>query len=216
VILSRPSAVPPRHRGAAPPRALGRALAALAAAALVPVAAGCEAGNNAATQRWHQPTPGATAQASNGIRVSNMFVLGAPPGSALPAGGSAGLFFALAGSGSADRLIGISAPGAAASVRLPSGGVPVGGQQSVLLTGPEPRVVLENLTRSLGGGQTVRLVLDFQNAGVLPISVPIMPRAQYFATFSPAPASPPPSPAATGRHRHRKAGATPTPSPTSS
>jgi copper(I)-binding protein len=211
VILSRRSALPPYRRGAV--------LAAVAAAALVPAIAGCEAGLNAPTQQWHQPTPGATAQASTGLRVSNMFVLGAPPTTSLPAGASAGVFFALAGAGSPDRLIGISAPGTATTVRLPSGGIRVGAQQSVLLTGPVPRVVLENLTRSLNGGQNIRMVLDFQNAGRVPLAVPVMPKASYFSTFSPAPASPSPtSTPTTGKRRHRQAGATPTPtaSPTPS
>ena len=38
-----------------------RALAVAAAAALVPAIAGCEAGFNAPTQQWHQPSAGASA-----------------------------------------------------------------------------------------------------------------------------------------------------------
>jgi copper(I)-binding protein len=189
-----------------------RGLAVLAAAALVPVIAGCEAGSNAPTQKWHQPTAGASAVVHNSIRVNNMFVLGAPPGSALTTGSSAGMFFALTNEGSPDRLVGISAPGVAASVRLPSGGVRLGRQQSVLMTGPAPRVVLQNLSHSLGGGQFVRVVLDFQNAGTVTLSVPVMPRAQYYATYSPVPASPTPSPSTTPRHgKQKKAGASPSP-----
>jgi copper(I)-binding protein len=208
VILSRRSALT-RRRGAV--------LAVAAAAALVPAIAGCEAGLNAPVLQWHQPTPGATAQASTGLKVTNMFVLGGPPTGSLPAGGSAGVFFALAGATSPDRLIGVSAPATAASVQLPSGGVKVGADQVVLLTGPAPQVVLRGLSRSLRGGQSVQIVLDFQNAGRVALTVPVMPRASYFSTFSPAPASPSPSPATTatpGKRRHHKAGATPTPTAT--
>jgi copper(I)-binding protein len=178
-----------------------RGIALLAAAALVPAIAGCEAGINAPTQQWHQPTPGASAAVGDSIRVNNMFVLGPVPGSSLSAGGSAGMFFAVANNGIPDRLVSISAPGVASSVKLPVGGVKLGNQQQVLLTGPAPQVVLENLSHALGGGQYVRVTLNFQNAGAKTISVPVMPWAQYFSSYSPAPApvvapSTTPSPAA--------------------
>ena len=171
-----------------------RGIAVVAAAAIVPAIAGCEAGFNAPTQQWHQPTPGASAAVGDSIRVNNMFVLGPVPGSSLAAGGSAGMFFALANNGTPDRLVSISAPGVASTVKLPAGGVKLGTQQSVFLTGPAPEVVLENLSHALGGGQYVKVTLDFQNAGAKTISVPIEPWAQYFSSYSPAPApSVPPS-----------------------
>jgi copper(I)-binding protein len=165
-----------------------RGIAVLAAATIVPAIAGCEAGFNAPTQRFHQPTPGASALVGTSIRVNNMFVLGPVPGSSLAPGDTAGLFFALANSGAPDRLVSISAPGAAGSVTLPNGGVSVGRQRSVFLTGPAPQAVLQNLTRSLGGGQYVRVVLNFQNAGAKTMAVPVMPWSQYYSSFSPAPA----------------------------
>lgn len=182
----------------------------IVAAALIPVLTACEAGLSAPTLRWHQPTPGASAVVNNVIRINNMFVLGAPPGSWLAAGSSAGVFLAVANSGPPDRLVSMSAPGAASSVQLPGGGVRLGTNQQVLLTGPVPRVVLESLTRPVNGGQFIRMVLNFQNAGSVTLPVPVMPRAQYYSTYSPAPASPSPSPTPTGTHQ---AGATPTPSP---
>jgi copper(I)-binding protein len=178
----------------------GRRLLVLAIAALVPALAGCEAGNNAPTQQWHQPTDG-TAVVHENISLSNAFVLGAPIGSRLKAGQRAALFFAVSNNGSADKLVSISAPGTAKSVSLPAGGVSLPSQQVVLLTGPTPKVMLDDLTRSLTGGSTVRLILTFQNAASVSLEVPVMPRAQYYATFAPptAPASP-------------KAGASPKPS----
>ena len=189
-----------------------RRLAVLAIAALVPILAGCEAGNNAPTQRWHQPTDGAAAVHHN-IAIRNVFVLGAPLGAKLAAGRSAGLFLALVNEGSVDRLLSITAPGTAQSVTLPGGTVRLGSQQSVLLTGPAPQVVLQDLTRSLTGGTTVKLVLDFQNAGSVTMVVPVMPRAQYYSTFSPAP-TPTPSPARPKASPGATAspGASPTPS----
>ena len=159
----------------------------VAAAALIPAIAGCEAGLNAPTQEWHQPTPGASAIVDNTMRVNNMFVLGPIPGLKIPPGESAGVFFALNNSGPFDRLISITAPGSATQVQVPLGGVQVGRDQSLLLTGPQPRVLLRHLTRTLHGGQYVRMNLDFQSAGHVTLLVPVMPRAAFYSTFSPAP-----------------------------
>jgi len=184
-----------------------RGLVAVAAVGLIPAVAGCEAGNNAPTQQWHQPTPGASAIVDNTLRINNMFVLGPTPGFTLPRGASAGVFFALANDGAPDRLISIKAPGEAASVLVPAGGIALGRQQSLLLTGPSPRVVLEHLTRTLNGGQWIRLNLQFQNAGFVSMKVPVMPRTESYGTFSPAPliVRPTPTPSAA-------ASASPTPS----
>jgi hypothetical protein len=123
------------------------------------------------------------------------------------------VFLALVNDGSPDRLVRITAPGTAKSVTLPGGRVTLLSQQSVFLTGPTPKVVLENLIRPLSGGGTVKLVLTFQNAASVTMVVPVMPRAQYYSTFSTP--SPTPSPSATARH-HRGATATPSASPSAS
>ena len=185
-----------------------RRLAVLAIAALVPVLAGCEAGASAPTQHWHQPTDGA-ATVHNNIAIRNAFVLGAPLGAKLVAGHSAGLFLALINDGSPDKLLSITAPGTAKSVTLPGGTVRLASQQAVLLTGPTPKVILQDLTRPLAGGTSVKLVLNFQNAASVTMFVPVMPRAQYYSTFSPAPS---PTPTATkDKHGTATPGATPTP-----
>jgi copper(I)-binding protein len=192
-----------------------RRLVILAIAALIPALAGCEAGVNAPTQMWHQPTDG-TAVVHDDISIADAFVLGAPLGERIPVGHSAGLFLALSNEGSADRLVSISAPGTARSVTLPGGAVLLPGQRSVRLTGPAPEVVLRNLIRPLTGGSTVRLVMIFQKAGALGLVVPVMPRAQYYSTFSPPP-SPTPRPTPSRRVGARATpSATPTPSPSPS
>lgn len=187
----------------------GRRLLVLAIAALIPALAGCEAGNNAPTQEWHQPTDG-TGTVHNDISIRNVFVLGAAIGSTIKVGGSAGVFLALINNGSADRLVKISAPGTAKSVTLPGGSVSLASQKAVLLTGPAPKVVLEGLIRPLTGGSSVRLVLTFQNASSVSMAVPVMPRAQYYSTFSP----PSPSPSATPKSK--KSSASPSPSASAS
>jgi copper(I)-binding protein len=193
--------------------ALLRRLFIFAIAALVPVLAGCEAGNNAPTLEFH-PTSDGAGTVHDGIAIRDVFVLGAPLGSRLVKGQSAGLFLALVNNGSADKLLSISAPGSAQSVTLPGGGVSLASQQAVLLTGPAPEVILNDLTKALTGGSAIRVILNFEKAGSVTLEVPVMPRAQYYATFSPAP-SPTPSPTATavkGNH----ASASPSPSPTNS
>ena len=135
-----------------------RGLVVLAIAALIPALAGCEAGTNAPTQDWHQPTDGTVADFHN-IAIRNAFVVGAPIGHTIPAGQSAGLFLALINNGSADRLVKVSAPGIARSVTLP-GSVPLGSQQVVLLTGPTPKIVLQDLIRPLSGGSTSVLAMQ--------------------------------------------------------
>jgi len=183
-----------------------RRLLVVAIAALIPALAGCEAGYNAPTQEWHPPTDGAGTVHDN-IAIRNVFVLGAPTGQRITVGGSAGVFLALINNGSPDKLLRISAPGTARSVTLPGGVVGLASQRAVFLTGPTPKVVLDDLTRPLVGGSTVRLVMTFQNAASVTLAVPVMPKAQYYATFSPPPApTPTPSP---GRHPNA---ATPTPS----
>jgi len=164
-----------------------RGLAAVAAASLIPAIAGCEAGANAPTQQWHQPTAGASAIVNNTLRINNMFVLGPAPGFSLPRGATAGMFFALTNDGVPDRLMSITAPTAAVSVRVPVGGISLGHNQSLFLTGPSPRVLLVHLTRVLNGGQYIRVNMTFQNAGHKSLLVPVMPRAAFYGTFSPAP-----------------------------
>ena len=193
-------------------RALRRSCGA-AAVALIPVLAGCEAGGNAPVLHWHPPTNGASATIKEGggeIALRNAFVLGAPPNATLPAGSSASLFVGLVNTGPSDRLVRISAPGSATSVTLPTGGVPLNHDTSALLTGPEPELILSGLTRSLPGGTYVRILVTFQRAGTVSMTVPVIAQAYAYATFSPAP-SPTPTASAKGKRRHGRATATPTP-----
>jgi len=196
-----------------------RALAVVVAAVLAPAIAGCEAGFNAPTQRWHQPAAGASTGVNNAIRVNNVFLRGAPPAFSLVRGGSAGLFLALNNSGPPDRLVSVTAPGTATVVQMPAGGVRLATEQQVLLTGPSPQVILRRLTRSVNGGQHILIVLHFLRAGRVPMLVPVMPRAQWFATFSPAPLLVSPSPSPSGSRGTASPSPTPpavaSPSPTS-
>jgi copper(I)-binding protein len=189
-----------------------RRLLLVSAAAVIPVLAGCEAGNNAPTLNFHYPTDAAGTVVGD-LSIRNVFVLGAPLGSSLTPGQSASLFFAVVNTGSPDRLISITAPGTATTVTLPGGSIPLGTARTVLLTGPQAQAVLVNLTRTVTSGSVVKLVLDFQKEGTVTLQVPVFARAAHYTTYSPPP-SPSPTPTPTRHaHRHGAGSATPTPSP---
>jgi copper(I)-binding protein len=158
----------------------------VAVAALIPAVAGCEAGNNAPTLGWHPPTEG-TGVVVHGITIRNVFVLGGSGISTVPAGRSAGLFFALVNTGTPDRLVSIQAPGIATAVTIPGGSIPLATNGVALLTGPQPRAVLTGLTKPLASGTVVSVVLNFQNVGAVPLRVPVLAMSQAYSTFSPAP-----------------------------
>jgi copper(I)-binding protein len=165
-----------------------------AIALLVPALAGCEAGLNAPTLKFHQASSGATTTVG-GITIDDAFVLGPAPGSVLPAGGQAGVFLSLFAQ-NGDRLLSATAPGAANSVHLAHGPVTLPAQTLVDLSGPEPHVVLTGLTSPLSGGETIQLELVFSNEGVVPLAVPVEPAVYDYATYSP-----PPTSTATGKHK---------------
>jgi hypothetical protein len=156
-----------------------------ALAILVPALAGCEAGLNAPTLKFHPASFGVSTMV-DGINIDNVFVLGPAPGSTLQAGGQAPLFMALQ-SASNDQLTSITAPGAASSVQLGNGPITLSPNTLVDLSGPEPLVTLNDLTNPLSGGETVTVVLHFATAGSVTLMVPVEPAAYEFATYSPAP-----------------------------
>ena len=171
-------------------------LGAGALALLMPAIAGCEAGNGAPTLMFHAASAGAQTVV-NGIRITNVFVLGAPSGSTLPAGSSASLFLSLFNDGATDdTLQSISAAGAA-SVTLAGGTVALPSETPVNLTGPQPSAVLNNLSAPLPSGGYVKVTLQFKNAGPVTLQVPVEPQSFYWATYSPAPSAPASVPAST-------------------
>jgi copper(I)-binding protein len=159
-------------------------------ALLIGALAGCEAGNDAPTLEFHPASFGAHT-VFDGIQITNAFVLGAPSGSTLPSGSSAGLFVSLYNSGtSSDTLVSATAPGTAGSISLSNGTVPLPANAApVNLTGPEPEVVLEGLTQPLRGGSVINVTFDFAQAGRVTLPVPVEAQSFQWATFSP-PASP--------------------------
>ena len=161
-------------------------LGAGALALLIPAIAGCEAGSDAPTLEFHSASFGAHT-VFNGIQITNAFVLGAPTGSTVPSGSSAGLFLSIYNGGtSGDTLESVTAPGWASSITLSGGPVALPANAApVNLTGPQPEVVLENVSKPLRGGSTLPVTLQFAHAGAVTMQVPIEPQSFQWATFSP-------------------------------
>ena len=194
-------------------RPAGRRLLVLAIAALIPALAGCEAGNNAPTQEWHQPTDG-FGTVHHDIAIRNVFVLGAAIGSTIKAGGSAGVFLALINNGSADKLVKISAPGTAKSVTLPGGSVSLPSQKAGAphrpgaqgRTGGSDPPAHRRFERPAGADVPERLERAHDRSGHAAGAV--------YSTFSPP--SPTPSATPTTKGKHKSATATPSASPSPS
>jgi copper(I)-binding protein len=161
---------------------------------LIPALAGCEAGLNAPTLEFHPAAYGVSV-VNGDISIDNAFVLGPGLNGTLPAGGQAGLFLSLEDV-NGDRLVSVTAPDNAKSVKITGGSLNLAAQSLVDLSGPAPKIVLTGLTTPLVGGETVRLVLTFANQNALTLSVPVMPRAYEYATYSPPAPTPTASPSA--------------------
>jgi copper(I)-binding protein len=156
-----------------------------ALAVLMTAISGCEAGNGAPTLEFHPAAAGSQATV-NGIKISNVFVLGAPSGSTVPAGSSAGLFLSLFNSGgTSDTLQSATATGTAGTVSLAGGTVALPAYSGANLTGPTPSVVLNNLSKPLSAGGYVSVTLNFEHAGTVKLQVPVEPQSYYWATYSP-------------------------------
>jgi len=165
--------------------------AAAAFLAAVPALAGCGVGFDANTIKPYAPTE-ATAVTSRGITISQAFLLGPEPGGQLAPGENTPLYMAITNTNEGtDTLVGATTEDGIGKVKIES---PIQLPQNTLVhtrdeSGGPSRVVIEKLYRVLTGGEYVTVNLQFNNAGVVPISVPVIPRSREFATFPPAPAS---------------------------
>jgi copper(I)-binding protein len=162
-------------------------------ALVVPVLAGCEAGNNSPVLEFH-PAAGGAYGSADAVTVSNAFILGGQGNTPLAKGSSAGMFLSVYNGGdSADKLISVDATSVAKSVQLTGGSIAVPGQTSADLSGPKPKVVLRNLSKSLSSGETVTVLITFANSGSVELTVPVEARSTYYSSFS----APAPAPSAT-------------------
>ncbi|MFI6320916.1 copper chaperone PCu(A)C [Nonomuraea sp. NPDC050556] len=183
-----------------------------AAAALIaaPVLSGCAVGADANTNKPYAPNEAAAlihdgAYGTRGIKIPQAFVLGPDAGAQLAKGGSAPVYIQVINTnGAPDTLQAVVAEGAgtaklAAPIALP--------RDTAVNTGkPSPQILIEGLTAPLSGGESIRLHLQFQNAGAVTINAPVITRSREFKDLPAAPGATPapivatPSPSATPTH----------------
>ena len=171
-----------------------------------PVLAGCGAGFDATTNKPYAPNEAQVLiengryGSESGIHIPQAFILGPDSGAQLPWRGSAPIYLNILNtSGTPDTLQAVNAGDmgqvkVANPIQLPS-------NQLVNTGKPSPQLMLEAIPKSLRGGETIKLDLQFANAGTISLNVPVVPRSREYATYPPAPGA---TPAATP---------TPTPSP---
>jgi hypothetical protein len=179
------------------------AVAALLAAA-IPALAACGAGFDANTNAPYAPNEAGVlydgdgpdkAYGKNGVMIPQAFILGPDSGQQLAEGGSAPLYLTLLNStGTDDQLTSIvPEEQKATSVNVQS---PIDLQPGVLVK--TPGVTVDGLKTALRGGESIKLSLQFKNAGDISLTVPVIARSREYATLPPAPTATPTAPPATG------------------
>ncbi|WP_181958430.1 copper chaperone PCu(A)C, partial [Nonomuraea deserti] len=167
-----------------------------------PVLAGCGAGFDATTNQPYAPNEAQVliekgAYGTRGIHIPQAFILGPDPGAQLAWRGSAPVYLNILNkSGAPDTLEKITAGGmgevkVTAPIQLPVG-------QLVNTGKPTPQIMLESIPKSLRGGESIKLDLQFAKAGVVSMNVPVVTRSREFQAYPPAPnATPAPTPTPT-------------------
>jgi hypothetical protein len=181
-------------------------LAAVALVAVLPLA-GCAAGIKAETSR-QRPTIDGVGSAIGTLTIRNTYV-----GGPAEPGGSAPVLFAVFSNGNEpDRLVSVSSPAASGSSVPADTALPAGGQQ--LFYTPEKTPRLTGLSAPLRVGQIVPLVLTFERAGEVRMSVPVSQVSPELLSGGSA-ASPSAAPSA-GPSASPSASATPSAGPSAS
>ncbi|WP_226900407.1 copper chaperone PCu(A)C [Nonomuraea phyllanthi] len=169
-----------------------------------PVLAGCGAGFDANTNKPYAPNEAQAliengAYGTRGIQIPQAFILGPDSGAQIPWRGSAPIYLNILNTaGTPDTLEAVNAGDmgtvkVTAPIQLPS-------NQLVNTGKPTPQIMLESIPKSLRGGESVKLDLQFANAGIVSLHVPVVTRSREFTEYPPAPgatAAPTPTPSAT-------------------
>jgi hypothetical protein len=173
-------------------------LAAAAALVALPLAAGCDAGFNAASQTV---TPDAAAGTIDGIKVNNVWLI------VDPATGNAEVIGAVSNTGGGDvQLTGVQADGMSASVHKPTSsasypGVVVTGNSVTIPNGASVSfgqpgsAVLELAGGAFKPGNLAKITFMFGTGGTLTLTAQVESNSGVFATYDPnAAVQPSPSP----------------------
>jgi copper(I)-binding protein len=135
------------------------------AAALLPLSA-CGAGIQAATSR-ERPTIDGAGAAIGTITIRNTYVGGpADPGASAPV-----LMSVFNDGNETDRLVSVSSPAASGSSAPAQTSLPPGGQQLYYTAASTPR--LTGLSQPIRVGDSLPLVLTFERAGQVQMTVPV-------------------------------------------
>ncbi|MEU1386193.1 MULTISPECIES: copper chaperone PCu(A)C [unclassified Nonomuraea] len=156
-----------------------------------PVLAGCGAGFDANTNKPYAPNEAVAlidqgAYGTRGIHIPQAFILGPDSGAQLPWRGSAPIYLNILNTaGAADTLQAVSA-GSVGSVKVATP-IQLPPNQLVNTGKPQPQLMLESISTSLRGGESVRLDLQFANAGTVTLTVPVVTRSREFKDYPAAP-----------------------------
>ncbi|MGV9383165.1 copper chaperone PCu(A)C [Nonomuraea sp. NPDC003707] len=178
----------------------------VAAFLAAPMLAGCGAGFDATTNKPYAPNEALAliengAYGTRGIQIPQAFILGPDAGAQLAWRGSAPIYLNILNTADTpDTLEAVSAGSmgtvkVTAPIQLPS-------RQLVNTGKPTPQLMLEAIPKSLRGGESIKLDLQFANAGIVSLNVPVVTRSREFKDYPPAPNAP--------------AAPTPTPTPSAS
>ncbi|MCA2187315.1 copper chaperone PCu(A)C [Nonomuraea cavernae] len=184
-----------------------RWIVAAAAFLVAPVVAGCSAGFDADTNKAYAPNEAgvlieAGVYGARDIHIPQAFILGPDSGAQLAWRGSAPVYLNILNTADkADTLQAVSA-GDLGTVKVTAPiQLPV---NELVNTGkPTPQIMVEGLSKSLRGGESVKLDLQFANAGRVSMNVPVVTRSREFAEYPAAPgATPAPTPTPTPSAEH--------------
>lgn len=175
-----------------------RVIAIAAFLAAVPALAGCGAGSDAITNKPYSPTEAATHN-EKGIAISQAFFLGPDSGGSLPAGTATPLYMSLVNSEGSDRLVGVGVDPALGTAKV-TAPVDLPQAKRVEIGKPTPTILVEGLKKPLRGGEGIPVQLQFANAGIVQLTIPVITRSREFTTYPAAPgasAAPTPTPTPT-------------------
>ncbi|MGW0200512.1 copper chaperone PCu(A)C [Nonomuraea sp. NPDC003201] len=178
----------------------------VAAFLAAPMLAGCGAGFDATTNKPYAPNEALAliengAYGTRGIQIPQAFILGPDAGAQLAWRGSAPIYLNILNTaGTPDTLEAVSA-GTMGTVKV-TAPIQLPSRQLVNTGKPTPQLMLEAIPKSLRGGESIKLDLQFANAGIVSLNVPVVTRSREFKDYPPAPNAP--------------AAPTPTPTPSAS
>ncbi|MBF8189999.1 copper chaperone PCu(A)C [Nonomuraea sp. K274] len=165
--------------------------------------AGCGAGVGATTNKPYAPNEAQVLiengayGSSRGIHIPQAFILGPDSGSQLAWRGSAPIYLNILNTAGTPDTLQAASAGSMGTVKI-TAPIQLPSNQLVNTGKPAPQIMLEAIPKSLRGGESIKLDLQFANAGIMSMNVPVVTRSREFATYPPAPnATPPATPTAT-------------------